>query len=346
MNARISAAASYGGTPSGAVPLERTSKRAADSAEKPDSDADRAWALVLGAAAAARTLAAGDGSAFGLGADGRLAPAPRRAASIVRERGAWVPAGRWSDAAAALLDLYLPACTASAASPLAIGHLGQSLDGQIATAAGDSYYVTGPDNIVHLHRMRALADAVVVGAGTVAADDPELTTRHVPGTSPVRVVIDPSRKLEHARRIFTDQGAPTLVACRDDVAATGGTGRGGAEGSVTLIGLPSANGALDLRALLDALRARGLYSVFVEGGGVTVSAFLEAGLLDRVQIAIAPLVTGQGRPGLRLPGRASLRDGLRPRHRVFTMGGDVLFDCDLNAAPLDDGPVGVLRRVL
>jgi riboflavin biosynthesis pyrimidine reductase len=77
------------------------------------------------------------------------------------------------------------------------------------------------------------------------------------------------------------------------------------------------------------LRARGCHRIFVEGGGVTVSMFLEANLLDRLQVAIAPLIIGSGRPAIRLPPRVSLRDCPRPRYRVFRMGGDVFFDCEL-----------------
>ena len=84
----------------------------------------------------------------------------------------------------ALIDLYLPICSATDADPITVGHLGQSLDGFIATHSGDSQFVTGEENILHLHRMRALCDAVIVGAGTVAADDPQLTTRHVEGREP------------------------------------------------------------------------------------------------------------------------------------------------------------------
>ena len=84
----------------------------------------------------------------------------------------------------AMIDLYLPICSATDAHPITVGHLGQSLDGFIATHAGESQFVTGEENILHLHRMRALCDAVVVGAGTVAADDPQLTTRHVSGAEP------------------------------------------------------------------------------------------------------------------------------------------------------------------
>src|SRR5207247_8538033 len=77
------------------------------------------------------------------------------------------------------------------------------------------------------------------------------------------------------------------------------------------------------------LRERSCKRIFVEGGGVTVSAFLEANLLDRLQMAIAPLIIGDGRPAIRLPARATLGDCHRPRYRVFRMGGDVLFDCEL-----------------
>jgi riboflavin biosynthesis pyrimidine reductase len=99
--------------------------------------------------------------------------------------------------------------------------------------------------------------------------------------------------------------------------------------------------------LLERLRERGLVSVFVEGGGSTVSRFLEAGLLDRLHVAIAPLVTGRGHPGLTLPARDRIAECLRPAHRVFTMGGDVLFDCDLRAvAPAAGDATGALTRVI
>jgi len=89
--------------------------------------------------------------------------------------------------------------------------------------------------------------------------------------------------------------------------------------------------ALDLKDLLHQLHARGYYRIFVEGGGVTVSSFLEAGLLDRLHIAVAPLLIGEGRPTIRMPPRLRLQDCLRLHHRVYRAGNDVLFDCDLRA---------------
>jgi riboflavin-specific deaminase-like protein len=239
-------------------------------------------------------------------------------------------AGGCEASARPLLELYLPLAAANAARPLTIGHLGQSLDGHIATGTGDSYYVTGPANVRHLHRLRALSDAVVVGAETIARDDPQLTTRHVDGRNPVRVILDPQRRLRADHRVFADGAAQTLLVAAADERAPPPERHGEAE----VLPVPAPAGRLKLDHLLGALHERGLHAVFVEGGGATVSSFLDAGLLDRLHIAIAPLITGLGRPGIRLPPRAAIGECLRPAHRVFGMGADVLFDCDLRAAPL------------
>jgi riboflavin biosynthesis pyrimidine reductase len=165
---------------------------------------------------------------------------------------------------------------------------------------------------------------VVVGAQSVSADDPRLTTRLVPGDSPVRVVLDPRRRLSARLGVFVDEAAPTLLVC-----AEGLEGRTPRHGAAEVVGVPVTGGRLGLGVLLSRLRGRGLRRLFVEGGGLTVSAFLTAGLLDRLQVTLAPLVIGEGRRGLSLPPPARLRDCLRPACRLFRMGADVLFDCDL-----------------
>ena len=299
-------------------PSSKTSQ-AADSGEL-----ERAWRSLLAAAAAYR-----------LGA-----PLAHEPGWLIREGDRLSLAPSTPAAARPLLELYAPLCTTRAGKPLTLAHLGQSLDGNIATGTGDSYYVTGPDNVRHLHRLRALADAIVVGAGTIARDDPALTVRHVEGVHPLRVVLDPNARLDASRRVFTDGAAPTLVVHAEGVAKR-------APGDAEVVSVPVEDGRLRLDVLLARLHERDCWSVFVEGGGTTVSAFLEGGLLDRLHVAIAPLITGQGRLGLTLAARDRIAECLRPAHRVFTMGGDVLFDCDLReAAPAVSDSSGSLTRAI
>jgi diaminohydroxyphosphoribosylaminopyrimidine deaminase / 5-amino-6-(5-phosphoribosylamino)uracil reductase len=242
----------------------------------------------------------------------------------------WQPSSGWSATLAAddprrdLLDLYLPISSASASRPIIVGHLGQSLDGFIATTSGDACFVTGPQNILHLHRLRALCDAVIVGARTVENDNPRLTTRLVSGDNPLRVVLDPNRRLGDSHHIFSDGDANTVrvVGRRSDA-----SGRAGErELEIALV-----DGHLDLHDLVRQLRARGCARIFVEGGGITVSSFLEAGLLDRLHIAVAPLLIGEGRPAIRMAPRRLLKDCMKVRPRIYRTGEDVLFDCDLRA---------------
>ncbi|MCC6135804.1 MAG: RibD family protein [Candidatus Contendobacter sp.] len=239
----------------------------------------------------------------------------------VAASGRWIAKAPINAAGTKLLDLYLPMALACRAQPLIIAHLGQSLDGRIATLSGASRTLNGPENLTHLHRIRALCDAIVVGANTVECDNPQLTTRLVVGTNPARVILDPRRRLAADYQIFQDQAAPTWLACVEERVGEPGPGH------AQTMGVPGVAGQLDLAALAQRLRDHGLFGIFVEGGGLTVSAFLEQGLLDRLQIAIAPLIIGSGRMGVSLPPLCDLSQSLRPRCRRYVMGEDVLFDC-------------------
>jgi riboflavin-specific deaminase-like protein len=242
-----------------------------------------------------------------------------------------VRGGRPDDAARDLAALFLPVCRGGPGRPVTIAQIGQSLDGRIATAGGLSHYITGEANLIHLHRLRALVQAVVVGCATVRHDDPRLTTRRVPGPNPVRVVIDARRSLGPEYHVFGDGAAPTLLLCADGRAAAAGARHGLAE----VVPLPcDAAGRLAPAAILAALHRRGLYRVLVEGGGLTISRFLQAGALDRLHVAVAPLLIGSGRPAITLPEIDTLDHALRPRCRHFAMGDDMLFDCDLTPAPV------------
>jgi diaminohydroxyphosphoribosylaminopyrimidine deaminase/5-amino-6-(5-phosphoribosylamino)uracil reductase len=224
---------------------------------------------------------------------------------------------------AALLPLYLPLAQRPRDRSCAIAHLGQSLDGRIATAAGASRWVTGEADLLHTHRMRALADAVVVGAGTVRHDDPQLTVRRCVGEQPVRVVIDSERRLGPDYRVFQDGAAPSLV-----LAAADRVGPGERLGQAEILPLPrGGDGALPPVEIRRALAMRGLRLLFIEGGGITISRFLTAGALDRLQLTVAPIILGSGRPSLSLPEIAEPCQGLRPRLRRFSLGDDMLYEC-------------------
>ncbi len=208
----------------------------------------------------------------------------------------------------------------------AVGHIAQSLDGRIATRGGISQWISGEEDLVHTHRMRALADAVLVGVNTVLLDNPRLTVRRCAGRSPVRVVVDPNRRLDGSQRIFNDEAAPTLILARADRVRERES-LNGAE----IVPVPCSGAGLDPLAMRRILGERGLTWLFIEGGGITISSFLAARALDRLQLTIAPLIIGSGRPSLSLPAIENLGDGLRPRTRRVTLGADVMIECDFDA---------------
>lgn len=294
-------------------------------------DTDLAWTLILALRRLARHGDVPAGLA-GLRLDGggavSLLPPDRDDALLCfDETGDWRSGAEVTAEAAQIVDLYLDVALACVRRPRTTGHLGQSLDGRIATTNGASTYVTGPEDIDHLHRMRALSDAVVIGAGTLEHDDPQLTTRRVRGDNPVRVVIDPRRRLAASFRVFQEDLAPALLLCESGRVNDGGARHGLAE----VVGVPATEGELSPRDIVAILHRRGLFGIFVEGGGDTVSRFLQRRALDRLQIAVAPVIIGSGRPGISLPAIESLAQAARPKARRFDLGQDVLFDCDLRA---------------
>jgi len=210
----------------------------------------------------------------------------------------------------------------SAGQSRVIGQLGQSLDGRIATVTGQSRDVNGAVAFVHLHRLRALCDAVIVGVGTAVADNPRLTVRLVEGPSPARVVIDPKGRLPSDIGCLKDDDVRRLVIRTE--------GQGGARPKgVEVIEVPCGpDGALAPAAIRDALAAKGLQRLLVEGGANTVSRFLHAGALDRLHVMVAPIVIGSGLSAFDLPPISSLSDALRPEVTAYSLGdGEVLYDC-------------------
>ena len=244
----------------------------------------------------------------------------------------WQLQGHWDTLAQELFGLFKPLLDSRpAGTAWVIAQLGQSLDGCVATRTGDSSFINGPEYLLHLHRLRAVCDTVIVGAGTVAADNPRLTTRRVAGPHPTRVLLDPQLRLAgyvETAHVFNDGQAPTLWLCdarwRDDAVA-----QVGADRVLAVSDLLRDDATPHLAHAVVALHARGLTRLFVEGGGVTVSRFLAQRCLDRLHLAVAPIIIGGGRPGLRFEGPARVDDCLRPQCSVYRMGQDHLWDLDL-----------------
>jgi diaminohydroxyphosphoribosylaminopyrimidine deaminase / 5-amino-6-(5-phosphoribosylamino)uracil reductase len=205
--------------------------------------------------------------------------------------------------------------------PFVVAQLGQSLDGRIATSSGESRWINHACALDHLHALRAHVDAVVVGVGTVLADDPRLNVRRVAGRSPARVVIDPSGKLPATALCLGGDGVARYVVRTENNPAPDG---------VETILVPRNAERMAPQAIVEALFARGLRRILIEGGAWTISSFIAARAVDRLHVLVAPLIIGSGKSGLSLPPIDKLTDALRPATRVHILAdGDVLFDCDL-----------------
>jgi riboflavin-specific deaminase-like protein len=211
-----------------------------------------------------------------------------------------------------------------------IGQIGQSLDGRIATASGHSKYINGPAGVAHLHRLRSLVDAVVIGVGTALADDPQLTVRRVAGPNPARIVIDPNGRLAASAKVFAADGVRRILITAE------GT-RCAPPSDVEVVVLPLASGSIAPPAILAALADRGLHRILIEGGADTVSRFVTAGCFDRLHVTVAPVIFGSGRPGFILPPVERADQALRAAMRIYQLDDDVLFDCDLSAQRI---PIG------
>lgn len=204
--------------------------------------------------------------------------------------------------------------------PQVVWKYAATLDGRVAAADGSSRWVTSAEARADVHALRAACDAVVVGSGTVLADDPSLTVRDAgspaaPGQQPLRVVVDTTGRTPATARV-RDDAAPTWIATAEEL------GRG-------------LDGRVDLLALVKTLLARGCYRVLLEGGPTLAAAFLRAGLVDRLVGYVAPALLGAG-PSLLAPvGVGSIGAALRLElDDVRRVGPDLRLSARLPAAPL------------
>lgn len=227
------------------------------------------------------------------------------------------------------LQLYLPVVLAEhrarrAGSVHVTGHLAQTLDGRIACTSGHSQWIGNADNLRHAHRLRALHDAILVGRRTVERDDPQLTVRHVEGDDPRRVLLNGSAStwpLRRSLKIYAGTGC--ILVCRRNLAP-----KQPAVARIEVLPLDGdAAGMVSVPELLQALASRGLHSLFIEGGGQTLSGFLAAGRVDLLHLHVAPIILGSGVPAFVLPEVARLSHARRLRAEHFDLGGELLLVC-------------------
>ena len=221
-----------------------------------------------------------------------------------------------------LQAIFEPLRQPSTNGMVVVGQIGQTMDGRIATVSGQSKYVNGSAGLTHLHQLRSLVDAVVIGVGTALADNPQLTVRLVNGKSPARVVIDPNARLTHQSLVWCDDGVEKIWVIADGVAANSPPG-------VLLLSLPAIDGRIDPARILQSLSARGLQRILIEGGAETVSRFMMAQCLDRLHLIVAPIVMGSGRPSFHLPAIEHMDQAVRLDVQTHQIGNELVLDCDL-----------------
>lgn len=220
--------------------------------------------------------------------------------------------------------------------PAVIVKVAMSLDGRIAAASGDARWVSGPEAREWVHHLRTQVDAVIVGSGTLVADDPALTARPAGSAGgahqPARVVVDSRARTQPSARLFDEAGGPVLIATlaaapegwRDSIRARGGE-------VLTLPGQLGADGSshVSLDALLETLGSRGMLNVMVEGGGILLGALFDQRTVDRLYAVIAPVVIGAAAAPSAISGQGAqvMRDAPRLRDLTVTrLGDDILVE--------------------
>ena len=201
----------------------------------------------------------------------------------------------------------------------------QSLDGRIATARGASRWISSEEAQAFVHHVRVEHDAIMVGIGTVLADDPQLTVRLVKGRNPLRICLDSRLRMPVNARVLQGGGRTLIVTtegnAQDKIAAIQSTG-----GEV-LIAQRGLDERVDLRSMMQNLGEMGIASILVEGGKEVITSLLQGGLVNRMVVITAPLIIGKGIEAIGDLGILDLGGAIRfSSCEVTRMGEDVVFD--------------------
>jgi diaminohydroxyphosphoribosylaminopyrimidine deaminase / 5-amino-6-(5-phosphoribosylamino)uracil reductase len=249
-------------------------------------------------------------------------------ADFLKQRGVEVTLGVCEEAAEALNEVFIKYIRTR--RPFVIAKCAATLDGRIATRTGDSKWVTGEAARACVHEMRHAVDAILVGVGTVAADDPRLTTRIADRKvkDPVRVILDTHGRIPSSARVLSHaSGAETIVvagpaACADVQRRIAGKG-------VRVIEAATRDGRIDLAALMGQLGEMGITSILIEGGSRVLASAFRAGVVDKACFFFAPLISGgdDGVPICSGPGSDRMRDCIRlVRIRTRRFDDDVMIE--------------------
>ena len=201
--------------------------------------------------------------------------------------------------------------------------LAQTLDGCIATTQGDSKWITSEVSRAQGHQLRADVDAILVGSGTVWADDPELSVRLVDGRSPTKIVLDSQLGLTTDKKIF--EGAPLILVAGQDVDADRVRTCENAGATVWLVGKNN-DGRLDLLQVMAQATQAGLNAILIEGGSQVAASALKAKIVNRLVVFIAPKVLGVGLPSVGALGFDKIADAIQLADiAVERLGDDVMY---------------------
>ena len=246
--------------------------------------------------------------------------------ATLEERGIEVSLGILEAECRRMLEGYVQQRTEG--RPLVRLKAAVSLDGVLAARSGESKWITGGESRRRAHALRAEADVVVVGVGTVLADDPRLTVRDAPGLTPLRLVLDSRLRTPLESRLVASASLsqPVLIAHAADDGARAAelSSRAGVE---TILCAAGPGGEIDIRDLLERLARRGALSILVEGGAKVLSSFARQGLADRFSLFVAPKLIGSARTWIALPETLDLGGAIPARFDdAVRLGDDYLLE--------------------